>query len=318
MAKSSSIETVLAKLASLKLAPRAPETAKELRSALTSKTDYVVQKAAEFIREFNLPDFEKDLAAAFMRVASQGDKSFGARTALASALHDMRAYEPDVYLAGLRTHGSAPPQGIDPASPLRGICVMAMVLTRCPGAMLHATDLLIDKHVPARAGAVRALASSGEEAAALVLRLKLHLGDRDAEVVGEVLAGLIQLDPANSLPLVAGYLDHPDEAIADAAALALGESRRPEAVDILRKRLAKALDPGARRPLLLAIAITRRPEAATILVEHLASADPETSRHVLEALRIYRADSALCEKVRKIVEQRGDEKLRGQFEKLFH
>src|SRR6185437_10629437 len=134
----------------------------ELRAALAHKVDYVVQKAAEFIREFELPDFEMDLARAFHRLAAGGDKSFDARTALVSALHDLRANVPEVYLAGLRTFSSVPAGMIDPASPMRGICAMALVLTGDPAALRYATDLLMDRHVPARTGAVRALASSGE------------------------------------------------------------------------------------------------------------------------------------------------------------
>jgi hypothetical protein len=150
-----------------------------------------------------------------------------------------------------------------------------------------------------------------------VLRLKLHMGDKDTEVIAEVLSGLMQLDPVNSLPLVGGYLNDDDEAVADAAALALGESRRPEAVEILRKRLSLAITPGARRPLLLAIAITRRPEAIAILLEQLSSAAADSTKHVLEALRIYRGDSSLCANVRAIVEKRADAAIREQFDNLF-
>lgn len=317
MPKPSNIDAIIAKLAALRLAPRSAEAAAELRKALTNKVDYVVQRAAEFIREYELPDFEMDLARAFHRLTAGGDKSFGARTAIVSAMHDLRANVPEVYLAGLRAFGSVVPGMIDPAAAMRGICAMALVVTGDPSGLRHATDLLMDKHVPARAGAVRALASSGEDGAALVLRLKLHVGDPETEVLGDVLSGLIQLDPLNSLPLVEQYLDDSDEAVADAAAIALGESRRPEALEILHKRLARALTASTRRPLLLAIAITRRPEAVTILLEQLTTLRADSAKHVLEALRIYRADASLCDKVRRIVENRKDTTLREEFDKSF-
>src|ERR1700683_1648941 len=101
MAKSPSIETILARLAALKLAPRSPDAAKELRAALTNKVDYVVERAAEFIREFKLPDVAPDLARAFLRLASRTSNDFGALTSLASALYEIKADLSEVYLSGI-------------------------------------------------------------------------------------------------------------------------------------------------------------------------------------------------------------------------
>ena len=72
-----------------------------------------------------------------------------------------------------------------------------------------------------------------------------------------------------------------------------------------------------RRPILLAIAITRLPDATPFLLSQLESSDAKTAGYVLEALRIYRLDDALRQRVRELVEQRESAILREQFEKLF-
>ena len=72
------------------------------------------------------------------------------------------------------------------------------------------------------------------ESAALILRLKGRLGDREPEVLSESLCGLLAGAPKENLPLVSGYLDVDDIPVREAAILALGRSRLPEAFEVLR------------------------------------------------------------------------------------
>ena len=259
MSKSTTIESAIARLAALKLAPRSAEAAKELRAALAHKVDYLVERAAAFITEFKLPGFATELAAAFRRLTSLGiDHGFAARTALAGALHETQADTPDVFLTGISMYGAVSADGVDSAAPLRGICAMALVRLNHPRAMIETADLLADQSrgsVPAQVGAIRALALSCEPAASLLLRVKLRIGSTDAEVVGECLSALMQLDPVNSLRMVKAYLDSRDETVAESAALALGESRRREALDALLNHYVGLTDAESRRPVLLAISL---------------------------------------------------------------
>ena len=94
--------------------------------------------------------------------------------------------------------------------------------------------LLADSDLAARTGAVRAIADSGP-GRVLLLRLKTLLGDKEIEVTGECFAALLSLDPAGSVDFVANFLRSRMEGIGEQAALALGESRLPAAIEVLRE-----------------------------------------------------------------------------------
>ena len=79
-----------------------------------------------------------------------------------------------------------------------------------------------------------AMGAIGTEAAGLLLRLKARIGDRDPEVLSECLAGLLAVNPKENLPFVSEFLEPGDAARCEAAALALGKSRLPEALDPLK------------------------------------------------------------------------------------
>ena len=78
-----------------------------------------------------------------------------------------------------------------------------------------------------RTGGGAVLAYVGTEAAGLVLRLKARLGDAEADVVSECLAGLMTIDALMNLEFVCEFLDPLDAGRCEAAALAPGKSRLP-------------------------------------------------------------------------------------------
>lgn len=317
MPKSADIEKAIARLATLRLAPRSAEARKELAGALAGKNGFLIERAAQFVRDFKLAELAPDLARAFLRqMSGHEDRGCAARIALASALYDLDAQTPEVYLAGIHCfEGSSNP--VDPSAALRGLCAMGLMRIGHRNAMREVTDLLADPKPPARIGAARALGMAGRSEAALLLRLKLHLGDPDPEVVGECLAAIVQVDPAESIELVGRYLYDSNEAIAESAALALGESRRPDALNMLIEHYRSCVSAVARGPILLAIAITRLPEAPAFLLSQLEACDPRTATQVLEALRIYRHDDAIRAAALEHVERRRDPAVRRKFAEMF-
>jgi hypothetical protein len=69
-----------------------------------------------------------------------------------------------------------------------------------------------------------------------------------------------------------------------------------------------------RQQLLLAIAILRRPAATDYLVELVATSGEETTAgEALSALRIYKEDPRLRERVAESVRERGSPKLQAAF-----
>ena len=63
-----------------------------------------------------------------------------------------------------------------------------------------------------------ALGAVGSEAAGLVLRLKVRLGDKDPDVFSECLGGLLAVDATANLSIVTEFLDPTDPASCEAAA----------------------------------------------------------------------------------------------------
>ncbi len=120
---------------------------------------------------------------------------------------------------------------VDTAAELRAICAMGLANTRYPGKLRALVDLLADREWQARAGAVRALAVAGSEAALLLLRFKALSGDHEPEVIADCFTGLLSAEGADAVPFVASFADSKDKDVKHAAILALGASRRADAIE---------------------------------------------------------------------------------------
>jgi len=184
----------------------------------------------------------------------------GRKIAIVLALNKIDYQKDDVFLHGIR-HFQEPgrPNEDDPAAPLRGNAALGLVRIGYPGVVLLLTDLLVD---PAKTPARRppkVSATLARPRLSPFLRFKARLGDANSEVTGACLSALMAADPEASLPFVAKFVRNHDEAVQADAALALGESRRPDALDILIDYWPSARDDALAEVLLLAIAMTRLP-----------------------------------------------------------
>ena len=184
-----------------------------------------------------------------------------------------------------------------------------------PDALLECVNLLADKEVPARVGAVRAIADSGDIAGALLLRLKALLGDKEDEVIGECFSGLLRLAPAQSLEFVVGFLSSSSDEIRERAALALGESHLPAAFSVLRNAWEQTAQAARRRTLLLSIAMLRLDEAVAFLLARVAEDREAAATDALAALALYGRDESVRKRVEEIVGKRPA--LKSVFEREF-
>lgn len=282
MAKAAKLEDRLAALTDLRKDPNTPEARKELTKCLAGKVNLLAAKAARIVGDCKVDDLAPQLVEAFERfmidpVAS--DRRCEAKLAIVNALEALEypAYEP--FLRGIRHVQMEPSFGtsIDTAIELRAVGAIGLVRTNYPDVGVELVTLLADKARDARTGAARAIAYWGTLAGALLLRLKILTGDREAEVIGECFSGLLHIEGARAVNFVSAYLDDGNEAIAEGAALALGESRREEAFEILKEHARSNLRPAA----LLAIALLRNDQA----VEYLRSLLPDAD--AAKALEIY-------------------------------
>lgn len=322
MAKSDPVEKSLNALGELRHTTSPETAAKELRSYLGSKSNLVVAKAAKIAGELRATELIPALVAAFERVMKDPqklDKRCAAVTEIVGALYEMDYGEPEVYLPGLRhvqKEGSFGPP-VDTAAALRGMCAQGLLRTRYPPALADVVQLLIDPEAPARLGAVRALALNGGEAGALLLRLKVLTGDKEPEVLGECFSGLLAAAPEQSLAFVAGYIDEEDEATAEVAIWALGESRLPAAVEILKEKWERTLARDVRKVLLAALAASRLQDALDYLCSQLRLANSRTASDVLEALAPYCGSESIRQAVTAAVQERAEAPVTAAFQEHF-
>jgi hypothetical protein len=133
-------------------------------------------------------------------------------------------------------------------------------------------------------------------------------------VVGECLKALLQLAPRDSLPLATALLEagskesDPRAAVemAEVTALALGESRLPEALAPLKTWWQRTTHPELRQIALLAITTLRQDEAIQFLLHLLAAGALADARDALAALNVYCNDEFLWPQVERILVDRTD------------
>lgn len=262
----------------------------------------MVGRAARAAREAGLIALAPDLAAAFPRFLEdpiRRDPGCVAKTEIVRALLSFDHAAPDVFLRGAahvqREPAFGPP--IDTAPELRAISALALVVTGHPAALTICVGLLVDPEPAARAGGIRGLTASGRPDVALVIQLFTLRGDDDPGVLAEAFAGLLALSADDSVAFVVERLVSKDRDVARAAAMALGEARRPEAVVALRARLSDEDRPDVRHAIILALATSRDDAAVEALLDLVARGSASDSKAAVDALSLYAHDEALRRRV---------------------
>jgi HEAT repeat protein len=315
------VEQALDRLAALKNEAGA-SVAAELKAFLKNRSNLVVAKAAKVACQARATDLVPDLVAAFHRLMQNPaklDKGCAATTEIVNALYELDYVEPEIYLQGIhhvQMEGSFGPP-VDAAAKLRAISALALARTAHPAAMDEVLSLLVDEWPDARVGAVRALAVNGGEAGALLLKLKLITGDSEPDVLTECFSGLLTAAPERSLRLIAGFVDSEDLAVAEAALLALGSSRLPEAFDLLKARWERTAGGMLRKTVLLAIGMVRSDEAIEFLLALLAECSPATAKDVLAALALFRDNEKVRSRVESVVASRKEKSVSEIFSQQF-
>lgn len=261
-----------------------------LRKALSHRNNFVVGKAADLAREFNLRDLTPDLLQAFDRFFENPEKSdpqCWAKNAISRTLAAFELQEPEVFLRGMRHIQLEAVWGgrSDTAGTLRAICAFALVqchtLTN-HDLSRHLVDALADSDKVVRAEAARAIEQVGTPSASLLLRLRAALANDEPEVMGACYSGVLHLEGISAIPWVSRFLSKGDDTAAEAA-LAIAGSHSPQAFEALQNSLDNARDPWFRSVLLAAIALTRQDAALEFLLK-LVKSDSQDAERALEAL----------------------------------
>ena len=294
------------------------EAAAEVQAYLRHKSNLVVAKAAKLAREFELHDLRAELASAFdrfMQDPAKSDHGCSAKTEIARALESLAAPEAAVFLAGIRhvqMEGSFGPP-IDTAPGLRAASAMGLVHMNHPDAILEIVTLLVDREADARVGAVRALAWSGRPESVPLLRLKALQSDPSVDVMGECFTALLAIGPGSSVDFVARHLDSRNAAIAEAAALALGESHLARAVEALINKWGVHAAPTLQSALVAALALARIDSAFDFLFSRIETASDTLAVEIISALALYKHDDRIRGRVAALVESRQNNTIREAF-----
>lgn len=277
---------------------------------LADKHFRVVARAATVAGERSLPDLAPNLLAAYARFLDdpvKRDPNCIAKGAISRALVNLGCDDVDFYLAGIRYTQLEPVWGgsADSAIDVRCSCALGLVNTGYSRAIHELTTLLHDKESRARTGAAHAISCGNPREAEAVLRLKVLVGDQEAEVIGECFTGILSIAPLECLPFVATYLGGENESIRDFAALAMGECRNPKVVEYLQAAW-EASGALGEFPIVLirAAALNRTEPAFDWLVSIIESGAQRHADAAVEALAVYERNTKLTERVKRALARR--------------
>lgn len=326
MAKAQSLEAKLARLRELSGQPHSPQLIEELAAALRDSSNFVVADAAELIGKDHFSELAPNLVEAFTRFLDKPlkkDKQCRAKIAVVEALNQLEFTNENFYLRGVHYVQAEPVwEGTrDTAVPIRVACASSLVRLRHPDAMPLLVDMLATPYSQeagkaVRAGAAQILTYAATEAAALLLRLKVRLGDPEEEVISECFTGILEITKEAGVPFVAESLASGSQAIQEAALLALGSSRQAAAFGILKSFAEKCIGE-IQETAHVALALLRLPAATDLLLSLVADRSPTVAENALKALAVHRYDPRVRERTAAAVAQNGTAALRELFAKRF-
>ena len=317
-----SIEQQIAELRALGDAPDGAEARVALEQALNAGRSPLVLVAAQIIAQAELAGFAPALRVAFDRMLEdpvKRDPGCLAKTAVARALYQQAERASEQYLHGVHHVQREPIWGgtQDTAVELRGVCALALVRADYPDALLELADLLADPEPMARVAAAQAIAYSERADVGLpLLRVKAKLGDADPRVTAACFSALLALAPHSSLAFVAGFLHVAAVETREAALLALGESRNPDALAPLAEACERAETAAERDVAYTAIALMRTDPAWTHLLGVIRDGNGTHAQAALDALSAYRADTALLARIWEAIDARDEPRLRAHAERV--
>jgi HEAT repeat protein len=286
-----SFEEQLAALDALRQLP--PEACIEpLRKALVHRNNFVVSKAADLVRQFQLTQLIPELLTAFDRFFEdpvKADPQCWAKNAISRALAHFEHQDAEVYLRGMHHIQMEPVWGgtSDTAGTLRATCALALVQCRSlrePDLLAHLLELLADKDKSVRVEVVRAVEQVGSTSAALLLRLRAVLGSDEPEVLGACYSGILRIEGQSAIPWVSRFLASGDDPAAEAA-LAIAGTHSAQAFETLKQRFSNESDPWFCSVLLSAIALTRQDAALEFLLDQVRTGSLQAEAAIEAILR---------------------------------
>ncbi|MCL2641617.1 MAG: HEAT repeat domain-containing protein [Phycisphaerales bacterium] len=301
-------ESHLATLRQLRSAPTAPQTIPALIEILRSKNLHglVIKLAAELADQLTAkelaPQLAETITGLIAETTSKRDPGCEGKTAALKALINWEINAPDLYLTAAAYHQHEPIMGgsIDTAAEFRGLAALGIATTRPPNAIITLIDLLADPEPKTRMLTAIALGTWRGPEALPVLRLKAHLRDDDSDTFAEILAALLRQDE-DQLSFIANFLYDRDLTHAEAAALALGQSKIAAALTPLTNAWPSLRRTSIATTLLMSISMLRTQPAIDWLIDQLAGTTATQSLDIFDALALHKSDPKLLTRLQDLI-----------------
>lgn len=276
--------------------------------------NHVVAKAVKIAGEKKVHDLTPAIRDAYQRFVEdpiKTDPGCPAKTEIVRFLIDQSERCEDLYLHAARHRQIEPgwPDAVDTAAELRGLGAMGLVCIASRKAMRELAGLLFDTENTTRLLAVKCAIAAKTSEASLLLRAKCLAGDSQPTILADALTGVATVEGAEGLEFVSRFLSSRDEMIAESAALAIGESRAPEAFDLLNKAYHDIATLRIRGSILLGMAITRNPAAVDLLVEAIVSGSLPLASDAVRAGALFRQDEVVARRIEDALQSRQSREL---------
>ena len=320
--KPSATEKKLQELAAFENGPATSEHVTILKKVLQGANNIVAARAARIAGKLNVSELAESLADAFYRFAKdpvKKDNGCLAKEAIAETLDTLGCEDGDLFCFGVKFVQIEPAyiRPTDAAAALRARCAFALARIGHPDFFPHMADLLADSECQPRAAAVQVLKQCPDERAELLLRLKIRMGDEDEKIYADCFSALMAANPDRSMELMREFLENGFGPEAENAAFALGESKRTDAFELLKRCRENNIDPGFQDMLALPIALNRTEEAFDYLLEIVDTEPDDAGAAAVKALEIFAGDKARRKKIRDAVMNRNQRKTVEAYEKIF-
>lgn len=302
-------DAAIERLAELREAGHDPAAEEEVIRFVGHASGHAATRAIKLVAEWKLGRAVSELEQAFERFLDnplESDKGCSGKLAVVEALIALEAHRPAIYWRGIRYRQMEPIWGKpeDTAPPLRAACGRALAMMNHERVHVALAELILDPERVAREGAVSALNWLATPEAQLILHMKVLVGDPEPLVLGECFRALMSHWPNDAFELVASKLVSHDPDLVEQAALALGESKHPEAFDRLIHAYEHSLS-DVKRALLLPIALVRTDAAFAFVLDVLQNGPAGAAIAALQALEIFEGDERRSAQVADAARARG-------------
>ncbi len=275
-----------------------------IAAALASKRSLVAARAANLIKRHRLEGFSEALRETFTRFLDnpvKNDPSCTAKLAAIEALDFTESSDPDPFLRAARHVQLEPAWGppVDTAVGLRQRGIVALARLHHSELDLLAAELLTDTESPVRQAALDALAHRGTREGAALALFKLRLGDEDPLVTLAAMSALVALAPDRALPELIPLVEHTADARRELACVALGQSRRDDALAPLLEALSRCVRAEEREPILRGLGLHRSEGALAALLEVVADGALTDAEAAIAALAVRRFEPTIEKQVRE-------------------